>query len=399
MEIKFEILQSRPEWESLLFIANRLSDWDPHLVGGCVRDLLLGREITDFDLCSKASPEQVMALFPDAIPIGIAFGVVLIKINEFQFEVTSFRKDGLYVDGRRPQNISFASLEEDSARRDFTINAIYLSLPELVLKDPQNGIKDIQHKLIKSIGNANSRLSEDHLRILRAYRFASQLDFQIERDTLVAMDELQIKLKQVSIERKITELRKIFYAQGRLKTLKEMAQKNILNSLFDLPDFFIYPTNFEDVDKIGSIQGFWLYLFKNIIKQNSKNYDTLKEKLKLSLNELQFILIYLKYQKIMMQFPSDQTMRVVELFIMFSKRKSELELFLVEFDRWAKIYDDANLKFEFQVCLNFNPPISQKEFFVSNSKIQDIKKHWKYYLYNTIKNELNSSQLNSNKTN
>lgn len=183
--------------------------YEAYVVGGCVRDSVLGREPEDWDITTSASPEQVKELFPRTIDTGIVHGTVTVLKNRVGYEVTTYRLDGEYVDGRHPKEVTFtASLEEDLKRRDFTINAMAYH-PVRGLVDLHGGIEDLRDGKIRCVGNARERFSEDALRILRALRFASQLDFTIEEETLAAVRELAPKLSLVSAERIREELVKL----------------------------------------------------------------------------------------------------------------------------------------------------------------------------------------------
>lgn len=180
------------------------------LVGGAVRDALLGRETDDYDLATSATPRQVMKIFHRTIPTGIKHGTVSILIGSHQFEVTTFRSDGSYSDKRHPDSISYAKdIQEDLSRRDFTINAIAWDLINSTMVDPYGGCTDIKKGIIKAIGNPEQRFSEDALRTIRACRFASELSFHISPETLRAIGHHLDGLQALSVERIWAELTKI----------------------------------------------------------------------------------------------------------------------------------------------------------------------------------------------
>ncbi|BDC48044.1 cytidine(C)-cytidine(C)-adenosine (A)]-adding enzyme [Bryobacterales bacterium F-183] len=186
-----------------------------YLVGGCVRDKLLNRPAKDFDVVTSALPDQIVGLFPNSGLVGAHFGVVLVRQGDLQVEVATFRSDGPYLDGRRPQNVHLgASLEADAHRRDFTINALYLDSQTGKILDPTGGQQDLQLRLIRAIGNPEDRFSEDHLRMLRAVRFAAELDFTIEPQTLVAIQNLAPRIRDVAAERIRIELERALPAGG-----------------------------------------------------------------------------------------------------------------------------------------------------------------------------------------
>lgn len=184
---------------------------EAYMVGGCVRDSVLGRKPHDYDICTSATPDEILQAFPyeEIIPTGLQHGTVTILINKEPFEVTTYRIDGDYSDNRRPDNITFTkNLVEDLRRRDFTINAMAYN-PKTGLIDPFNGLEDIKEEKIRCVGSAKDRFGEDTLRILRAIRFASQFGFVIEPDTDWEIHQQHKKLKNISVERINSEFCKI----------------------------------------------------------------------------------------------------------------------------------------------------------------------------------------------
>jgi len=182
--------------------------FDAFLVGGCVRDTVMGRAIHDWDLATSAAPVDVARLFSKTILTGEKFGTVSIVLPDCTVEVTTFRTEGEYQDGRRPKNVEFVtSLEDDLSRRDFTINAMAVSI-EGKLIDPYGGIKDIQAGIIRCVGGPNTRFSEDALRMFRALRLAAELGFEIEPDTLQAIYANAGMAARISTERIRIEMEK-----------------------------------------------------------------------------------------------------------------------------------------------------------------------------------------------
>jgi len=179
-------------------------------VGGCVRDFLLGREPQDFDIATDAKPEQVEKLFKRTIAIGKKFGVMVVVEGKQQFQVATFRAESDYQDGRRPEKVVFASAEADAQRRDFTVNGLFYDPLMEKIHDWVGGEKDLRAKIIRTIGAPKERFAEDHLRLLRAVRFAAQLDFKIEPKTFAAIQSLAPKIKGISAERIRDELIKLF---------------------------------------------------------------------------------------------------------------------------------------------------------------------------------------------
>jgi poly(A) polymerase len=194
------------------FIARRLrgAGYDAYFVGGCVRDLLLNRMAKDFDIATDARPEEILGLFPNAGLVGAHFGVVLAREGRWQVEVATFRSDGAYSDGRRPDAVRFVSdPRHDAERRDFTINALFLDPETDRVMDFVGGRADLAARLIRAIGVPEERFQEDHLRLLRAVRFAARLGFTIEPATFEAMRRMAPLILLVAKERVREELDRI----------------------------------------------------------------------------------------------------------------------------------------------------------------------------------------------
>lgn len=198
-----------PKDVSFIIQVLKENGYEGYAVGGCVRDSLLGRVPNDWDITTSALPEQVKALFPRTIDTGIEHGTVTIMRNHIGYEVTTYRIDGKYEDNRHPTEVTFTpSLEEDLKRRDFTINAMAYN-DEDGLVDLFGGCEDLQNKIIRAVGDAHLRFSEDALRMMRAVRFAAQLGYEIEEETKRAIRELAVNLKSISAERIQVELVKL----------------------------------------------------------------------------------------------------------------------------------------------------------------------------------------------
>lgn len=196
--------------ESALQVLRRLQEngFESFLVGGCVRDLLLERPVHDWDIATSARPEQITELFDNAILTGARFGTVTVLWGEEPFEVTTFRTDGTYLDGRRPEQVSFVhSLEADLARRDFTINAMAMDQSGQIT-DLFGGQADLRQRLIRCVGRPQMRFDEDGLRMLRALRFSAQLGFSVERQTRAAIAECAPLAQSLSAERVRDEVEK-----------------------------------------------------------------------------------------------------------------------------------------------------------------------------------------------
>ena len=197
-------------------------------VGGCVRDFLLGREPQDFDIATDARPEQVEKLFRKTIPVGRKFGVMIVVEGKQQFQVATFRAEADYQDGRRPEKVVFASAEADALRRDFTVNGLFYDPLTEKIHDWVGGESDLRAKTIRTIGQPEERFGEDHLRMLRAVRFAAQLNFEIEPQTFVAVQKLAPKIKIISAERVRDELIKLFRPPHAARGLVLLCESGLL---------------------------------------------------------------------------------------------------------------------------------------------------------------------------
>lgn len=218
----------------------RKNGFKAYLVGGAVRDMILGKKGHDYDLATNATPKQVMGIFKKVIPTGIAHGTVTIHIFGMQIETTTFRTEADYTDGRHPDSIKFATtIEEDLSRRDFTMNAIAADLESGELTDPFDGQKDIRNKIIRTVGEPQERFGEDGLRPVRAVRFSGQLGFSIEEKTLAALSEPEVlkKTASISVERFRDEFCKMLLCERPSDSLKLLEKTGILNIF--IPEFAI----------------------------------------------------------------------------------------------------------------------------------------------------------------
>ncbi len=207
--------------------------YEAYVVGGAVRDFLLGRKVKDLDLVSDATPDQVAELFPKTLPIGKAFGVMKVEAAPDEWvEVATFRSDGAYVDSRHPKSVSFGSLEEDSLRRDFTINALYYDLKQQRVLDLHRGLDDLRARRLQTVGLAIQRFKEDALRLLRAVRIACELRFEIAPDLRPAIIETAPLLKRLSAERVCQELDRMWLSDGPDRALELLREFELLPLLF-----------------------------------------------------------------------------------------------------------------------------------------------------------------------
>lgn len=226
--------------------------YETYLVGGALRNHLLGQTVDDYDLTTSAPPQEVMALFPDSLPTGIKHGTVSVRQGQRFYELTTFRSESGYSDSRHPDAVTFVSdLSEDLKRRDFTINAMAYDLINDRLIDLFQGQDDLKSRLIRTVGDPEDRFQEDALRILRAIRFASRLNFNIHPDTLKAMAEKAPGLAKVSAERIFQELQKILLCDypdlGLELMLYSGVLKVILPELLPMAGFRQF-TSYHDKD-------------------------------------------------------------------------------------------------------------------------------------------------------
>ncbi len=202
-----------------------------YLVGGAVRDLFLKKPASDWDVATNATPQDVIKMFNFVVPTGIEHGTVTVHFMGQEIEVTTFRTEAGYSDGRHPDSVNYAAtIEEDLSRRDFTMNAIAVNLSDGSIVDPFEGIKDIKAKLIRTVGSANERFMEDGLRPIRAIRFACKLGFSIEKQTYSELfkEEIHKKISSISMERFRDEFIKILSAEKPSEGLKLLEETGIL---------------------------------------------------------------------------------------------------------------------------------------------------------------------------
>ena len=211
--------------------------FEAYFVGGCVRDFLLGNSPSDFDITTNATPEETTAVFAadKVIPTGIKHGTVTVIHGGYPFEITTYRTETVYTDGRHPDTVEFSrKLSDDLCRRDFTVNAMAMGLGGDVV-DLYGGRADLEKGVIRAVGEPRRRFTEDALRILRAFRFASKLGFEIEEKTLGAASELASRLSLVSRERIFAELEKLLLGKSATEVLGVMQERGVFGHIFNSP--------------------------------------------------------------------------------------------------------------------------------------------------------------------
>ena len=242
-----------PQNEDLNHVLNVLcaGGYGAWVVGGAIRDSLLGNHPTEYDICTNATPNEVIESFDDTILTGVKYGTVTVKSGTSMFEVTTLRTETGYGDGRRPDVVEWGdSLLTDLSRRDFTINAMAYDLARGLLHDPFDGKKDLENRCLRAVGNANQRLSEDGLRILRAYRFMDRQEYgiwQAENELSIALVENRAMIAMVSIERVWNELSRIIVGKNANYVLARMNEDGILAAIIG------YPLHREVFDLVGRI--------------------------------------------------------------------------------------------------------------------------------------------------
>ena len=209
----------------------RAAGFKAYFAGGCVRDALLGLEPKDYDVATEARPEQVVALFPRSQAVGAHFGVVVVRTGPDHVEVATFRTDGSYKDGRRPEEVTYSTPEEDAQRRDFTVNGIFQDPATDEVIDFVGGQADLAAKVLRAIGNPAERFREDHLRLMRAVRFAATLGWEIEPATWAAVKAEAPALAKISIERTRDEFIKIMLHPNRVRGLDLLDKSGLLTCI------------------------------------------------------------------------------------------------------------------------------------------------------------------------
>lgn len=207
--------------------------FDTLYVGGCVRDQLLGLDVNDIDIATACPSETIQKIFPKTIPVGIKFGIIVVIHHGFSFEVATFREDQDYKDGRHPEGVKKATIEQDVKRRDFTINGLYLDPLKNKVIDLVSGQTDLKQKRLKAIGDPYLRFKEDHLRMIRAARYAAVLGFQIETETKQAIIDMASKiLEGVSVERILQELEKMHQKGALAEGIKLLFELKLFSHMF-----------------------------------------------------------------------------------------------------------------------------------------------------------------------
>jgi tRNA nucleotidyltransferase/poly(A) polymerase len=311
-----EILKKHPEWAAVSTIFHTLHQKGhlAYLAGGCVRDALLGIQANDLDIATNATPEQIEKYFVKVVNVGKSFGVMRVLLEGQDIEVATFRLDGKYEDGRRPNGVQFSTPEEDAQRRDFTVNALFYDLQNGKVLDFVGGVTDLDKKILKTVGEAERRFSEDHLRLLRGARFVAQLGFELEESTFLAIQKDPGLIKSVSGERVRDEVSKLLGSRFANRGLEIMDKSGLTQALF--------PNRKPDTFPEGRSKESWQNLALYFRKASHDELKKIFQQLRLSVKE----------QKAMDDFW--KTWTAPEAF--FAKRLGEsLQLYQGEGVQWA----------------------------------------------------------------
>ncbi len=336
-------------------IVKKLQDagYIAYFAGGWVRDFILQKPSDDIDIASSASVEEVQKLFPKTIPVGVAFGIVIVVQDGHQFEIASFRKDRGYVDGRRPIGIDPATPEEDAQRRDFTINGMFYDPVQDKIFDFVDGMKDLKKGIIRAIGDPKARFLEDRLRMMRAVRYSTRFNFPIESDTLQAiLAQAETLLPSVAMERVWQEF-------------KKMSQFSHFDAgLLTLHQLKLLPTIFPQLKNVSTEE---LQKRVNFIEHFPKGCPTIAELLELfpdsSLLDLLNLCEYLKLSRADKEFV-EFYYHAQRLLSMPGKWKEKLEPL-----EWARFYANSHSPLVLEI-IAAHLSASDKETFLHEHTVQ-----------------------------
>ncbi|MGU7919070.1 CCA tRNA nucleotidyltransferase [Streptococcus suis] len=266
------------EFQEALPILEKIkaAGYEAYFVGGSVRDAILGRPIHDVDIATSSYPQETKQIFPRTIDVGIEHGTVLVLEGSKEYEITTFRTEEEYVDFRRPSQVSFVrSLEEDLKRRDFTVNAFALD-EEAQIVDLFDGMTDLENHTLRAVGIPAERFNEDALRIMRGFRFAATLDFEIEPTTFTAMVETAPLLEKISVERSFIEFDKLLMADFWRKGLRAMINSKAYDFLPDLAgksdELETMLTSLTEEFRFSTSEQAWAMLFVCLGIDNIKSF-------------------------------------------------------------------------------------------------------------------------------
>lgn len=353
-EIPEEFRKARP-------ILKKINDagFKAYFVGGSVRDSILNKPLHDVDIATSAYPTEIKQIFSKTVDTGIKHGTVMVIDDGTGYEITTFRTEGAYQDFRRPDNVTFVrSLEEDLKRRDFTINALALSEDGNII-DLFGGIEDLNSRMIKAVGDPEERFHEDALRMMRAVRFASQLDFSIEKNTIDAITKNSYLLKKIAVERILVEFEKMMLGKDPSIGISKMLEshmtefipesKVITEALSELLD-----KKYLDIE--NTVQLWSTILFTT--KQNASEIHSFLKKWKTS-NEL------IQNVQVTVLFLEGMRDNQINNQLLFNTGKENLQnalqvshLFQLDIKNYQEDYDKLNIKNSKELAITGNDLIS-----------------------------------------
>ena len=286
-------IQKEPLFLEALPVMQQLVDagYEAYFVGGSVRDMLLHKPISDVDIATSATPQEVKEIFPHTVDVGIEHGTVMVIHHKEGYEVTTFRTEEGYEDFRHPDKVTFVrSLEEDLKRRDFTINALAIGIDDQLM-DFFDGIGDLERQCIRCVGDAKERFNEDALRMFRAIRFVGQLGFQIEENTKNAISLLKMNLSKVAVERMKVEFEKMIKSSYRKDALKLFVETGLYQAcpLFDGKDEILLKLAEFPLKEMSVLQA-WI-LFIDELKLSDKEVTHLLKSWKSSNEQIRDVLV------------------------------------------------------------------------------------------------------------
>ena len=286
-------IQKEPLFLEALPVMQQLVDagYEAYFVGGSVRDMLLHKPISDVDIATSATPQEVKEIFPHTVDVGIEHGTVMVIYHKEGYEVTTFRTEEGYEDFRHPDKVTFVrSLEEDLKRRDFTINALAIGIDDQLM-DFFDGIGDLERQCIRCVGDAKERFNEDALRMFRAVRFVGQLGFQVEEETKNAISLLKMNLSKVAVERMKVEFEKMIQSSYRKDALKLFVETGLYQAcpLFDGKGEILLKLAEFPIKEMSVLQA-WI-LFVDELKLSDKEVTHLLKSWKSSNEQIRDILV------------------------------------------------------------------------------------------------------------
>lgn len=286
-------IQKEPLFLEALPVMQQLVDagYEAYFVGGSVRDMLLHKPISDVDIATSATPQEVKEIFPHTVDVGIEHGTVMVIYHKEGYEVTTFRTEEGYEDFRHPDKVTFVrSLEEDLKRRDFTINALAIGIDDQLM-DFFDGIGDLERQCIRCVGDAKERFNEDALRMFRAVRFVGQLGFQIEENTKNAISLLKMNLSKVAVERMKVEFEKMIQSPHRKEALQLFVETGLYQAcpLFDGKGEILLKLAEFPIKEMSVLQA-WI-LFVDELKLSDKEVTHLLKSWKSSNEQIRDVLV------------------------------------------------------------------------------------------------------------